>query len=57
LSASSKIATLFLIALTGSDAPSTAGPLASALAKAFGVPVTVEITYVPAAKEEVAGTP
>ena len=46
-----------LISLTGADAPSTAGPLASALAKAFGAPVTVEVTYVPAAKEQAAGTP
>ncbi len=45
------------IAVTGSDTPSAAGPLATDLAKAFGSPITVEITYVPAAKEEAAGAP
>jgi uncharacterized hydrophobic protein (TIGR00271 family) len=45
------------IAVTGSDTPSSAGPLATDLAKAFGAPVTVEITYVPAAKEQAAGAP
>jgi uncharacterized hydrophobic protein (TIGR00271 family) len=46
-----------LIAVTGSDAPPPAASLATSLAEAYGSPVTVEITYVAAARERATATP
>ena len=45
------------IALTGSDAPPDAAPLATALAKAFGSPVDLHISYVPVQRERAVGVP
>jgi uncharacterized membrane protein len=46
-----------LIAVTGPDAPPPAAPLAASLAKAYSVPVTVEITYVAAVREQATSAP
>jgi hypothetical protein len=46
-----------LVAVTGPDAPPSAAPLAASLAKAYGVPVTVEITYVAAFREQATSAP
>ncbi len=45
------------IALTGSDAPPAVAPLASELAKAFGVPVTVQISYTALTRAEATASP
>ena len=46
-----------LVAVTGPDAPPPAAPLAASLAEAYGVPVTVEITYVAAVREQATSAP
>ncbi len=46
-----------VISVTGPDAPAPADPLATSLAEAFGGPVTVEITYVPAVREQATSAP
>ena len=46
-----------LIAVTGPDAPAPAAPLAASLAEAYGVPVTVDVTYVAAVREQVTSAP
>jgi uncharacterized membrane protein len=45
------------IALTGTDPPPPAAPLAGKLARAFGAPVTVEIEYVPITRERATASP
>ena len=45
------------IAVTGSDAPPPAATLATSLAGAYGIPITVEITYVAAVREQATSAP
>ena len=45
------------IELTGSDAPADAAPLAADLAKAFGSPVDLRLTYVPVTRVRAEGAP
>ncbi len=46
-----------LVSVTGPDAPPPAAPLAASLAEAYGVPVTVEVTYVAAVREQATSAP
>jgi uncharacterized hydrophobic protein (TIGR00271 family) len=45
------------IELQGTDRPAPAAPLAAELARRFGAPVSLEITYMPVAREGANGTP
>jgi len=46
-----------LISVTGPEAPPPAAALAASLAEAYGIPVTVEITYVAAVREQATSAP
>jgi uncharacterized hydrophobic protein (TIGR00271 family) len=45
------------IALTGSDAPAPAGPLAASLAQAIGQPIGLEVSYTPLVRERAVASP
>ena len=45
------------IALTGSDVPAPAAPLAASLAQAIGQPINLEISYTPLAREHAVASP
>jgi uncharacterized hydrophobic protein (TIGR00271 family) len=45
------------IALTGSDAPAPAPPLAASLAQAIGQPIELEISYTPMTRERASASP
>ena len=45
------------IALTGSDAPAPAAPLAASLAQAIGQPIDLEVSYTPMTRERASASP